>query len=372
MNIPLAKPYFSSEEEKNVLKVIRSGWIMQGKKVEELEILLANYIGVKNALLVSSGTAALHLALLSLGIGEGDEVIVPSFSFAATANCILYVGAKPVFVDIEKKTYNIDPLKIKDKISKRTKAIIAVHQIGLMADMPKILNVAKENNLTVIEDAACALGSKYKNKMAGTFGNIACFSFHPRKNITTGEGGLVTTNNKKIAEVLKSLRNHGLAKLGLKDRLLRLGYNYRMTDLQAAIGIAQFKKLKAVFKKRQSMVNIYNKVFTKYSELETPFVPKGYVHRYQSYMIRYKGSQKNRDFIIEKLKKEGIACRDSITAIHKEPLYRKMFPSLRLPETEKAQSQGIILPLYPQMSKKEQEFIIGRLEDVLKIIKKHG
>lgn len=365
MKIPLSRPYFTKEEQENVIDVINSGWVMQGEKVDLLEKELSKYIGIKYAILVSSGTAALHLALISLGIGREDEVIVPSFSFVATANSVLYVGAKPVFCDIDPDTYNIDPVEIEKKITSKTKAIIVVHQVGLPADMDKILKIAKDKKLLVIEDAACALGAKYKNKMVGTFGDVSCFSFHPRKNITTGEGGLITTNNKKISDRLRSLRSHGLLKKNKKDQLVSLGYNYRMTDIQAAIGLAQVKKIKTIIQERQKLARKYDKAFKSITKIKPPFVPKDRIHTFQSYLLRITGGRKLRDKIIKEFIKDEIGYSPSISAIHKQKFYKKILGNISLPQTEKANQEGLILPLWTHMTEKEQDFVVKKLISVI-------
>ncbi len=253
MKIPLTKPFFDEKEERAVIKVLRSGWIMQGSKVSEFEKRIANYLSVKYAVAVTSGTTALHLSMRVLDIKKGDEVIVPSLTFIASANCILYVGAEPIFADIDEKTYNIDPKDIERKITKKTKAVIAVHQIGLPAEMDEIRKICKDHKLFLIEDAACALGAEYKGKKVGGLSDLACFSFHPRKSITTGEGGLITTNNKNYYDELISLRSHGMINKNGEETYPLLGYNYRMTDLQASIGIEQFKKLELILKKRRKL-----------------------------------------------------------------------------------------------------------------------
>jgi perosamine synthetase len=364
MKVPLTIPYFTEEENIAILNVLKSGWIMQGPKVAEFEKKIANYVGVRNAVAVSSGTTALHLALIALGIKKGDEIIVPSLSFIASANCILYVGAKPVFVDVDSKTYNLDPKDIEKKISKKTKAIMVVHQVGLSADMDPIMKIAKKNKLFVIEDAACSLGATYKEKQTGGFGNIACFSFHPRKSITTAEGGILTTNNDKIAESLKNLRNHGLVRKNGIDTYPFLGYNYRMSDISAALGLAQFKKINPILKRKRELATKYNKAFSETENIIPPHTPSYSEHTYQSYVVRVKGGRGNRDRIMNDLEKKGIACRAGIMAIHREPLYVKMFGKISLPETESANDEGIILPLYMQMTNDEQRFVITSLKEL--------
>lgn len=361
MKIPITIPSFTKEEEIAISNVLKSGWVMQGPKVEEFEKMIATYVGVKYAVAVSSGTTALHLALLALGIGDGDEVIVPSFSFIASANSILYTGAKPVFVDIDSKTYNLDPKDIERKITQKTKAIMVVHQVGLPAEMDEIMNIAKRKKLLVIEDAACSLGATYKGKQTGSIGDIACFSFHPRKNITTSEGGIITTNSFKVSELLKSLRNHGVVKKNNIEKYLYLGYNYRMTDICAALGLVQFKKFNIILKRKRDLAEKYNRAFSDTKNIITPFTPSQSVHTYQSYVVRIKGGKKNRDRIMRGLEENGIACRASIMAIHREPVYVNMLGKISLPETESANDEGIIIPLYEKMTNKEQQFIIDSL-----------
>lgn len=364
MKLPLTMPYFTRDEGAAILGVLKSGWIMQGPKIKEFEEKIAAYVGVKHAVAVSSGTTALHLALIALGIKKGDEVIVPSLSFIASANSILYVGAKPVFVDVDSKTYNINPKEIERKITKKTKAIMAVHQVGLSADIDQIINIAKENKLYVIEDAACSLGATYKGRQTGSIGDIACFSFHPRKSITTAEGGMITTSNSRVAELLRSLRAHGVVKKNGIETYPNMGYNYRMSDISAALGIAQFRKFNVILKRKRELAEKYNKAFSDTKNIIPPFTPSCCEHAYQSYVVRIKGGRKNRDRVLKELEKKGIACRASIMAIHREPLYVKMFGMISLPETESANDEGIIIPLYMQMTDKDQQFIINTLKNL--------
>lgn len=254
--IPLLRPYFDAEELKEIKKVLDSGWVSQGPKVKELEDKIAAYLGVKHAIAVTNCTSALHLSLLSIGVKEGDEVLVADYTFPATGHAVLYCKARPVFIDIDKNTYNIDPRLIKDKINRKTKAIIPVHTFGQPAEMDEIMDLAQKHDLMVIEDAACALGAKYKNKYAGTIGDIGCFSFHARKGITTGEGGLVVTNNKNLAEKIRNLAVFGMKTAWEREvnnkfiipEFTEVGYNYKMSDITAAVGVTQFKKLSANYK----------------------------------------------------------------------------------------------------------------------------
>ena len=260
--IPVARPYIGAEEEQAVVDVLRSGWVTQGPRVAEFEEKFSEYIGCDYSVAVSSCTTALHLALLATGIGPGDEVICPSLSFIATANSIAYTGATPVFGDIDLATYNLDPARLEETISPRTKAVLIVHQIGLPAEMKELLAVAAKRGLAVIEDAACAIGSEYDGNLIGKpLGTMACFSFHPRKILTTGEGGMITTSDAKLAERLRRLRQHAMslsdvahhnAKQISSETYDEVGFNFRMTDMQAAIGLAQLSGLDDFLKRRRT------------------------------------------------------------------------------------------------------------------------
>jgi perosamine synthetase len=367
--IPIAKSYFDGLELKLVSDVIRSGWIAQGKMVEEFESKVAAYAGASHAVALSSGTAALHLALLIAGVKPGDEVIIPSFSFIATANAVLYCGAKPVFIDIDPRTYNIDPDKIKAALTKKTRAIMPVHQFGLACDIDEIRRIADKHALPVVEDAACALGAGYKAKMIGSGGNMACFSFHPRKILTTGEGGMLVTNDASQAEKARVLRNHGMKMTAIaKDAMKKtppedyeaLGFNYRLTDVQAAIGIAQMARLAEILEKRLYLASRYNNAFKNTAFLETPYIPAYATPNYQSYILRIRNSSKvRRDEIVDLLREDDIYARRGNTAIHMQALYKNM--KVRLPHTEEAARDTIAIPLYYTMTDKEQDLVINKV-----------
>ena len=376
--IPISKPYFNKNEEKALSDVIKSGWVMQGPMVSEFEEKFAQYVGTKYAVAVSSGTAALHLSLLALGIGEGDEVIIPSFSFIATANAVAHCGASPVFIDIDQRTYNISPEKIEEylagvskKKNKKVKAIMPVHQLGMPADMDYIIAIAKKHSLHIIEDAACALGSEYKGRKAGNIGDVGCFSFHPRKIITTGEGGMITTNDKRIAEKARLLRNHGMTisahernkKVMIKKEEYSLvGYNYRMTDLQGAIGLVQMEKLEYILNKRRAIARRYNSLLEKIEWLERPHVPAYANPNYQSYIVRVKeGGYKIRNHIVSKLIGSGISCKAGVQAIHMEKCYREKYKGDRLINTERAFYSTMLLPLYSELKEHEQDKVVRNL-----------
>lgn len=357
--IPVTKLYFDNNEEEEVVKVLRSGWVLQGPKVEEFEKKVASYVGVEYGVATTSCTTALFLALQVWGIGPGDEVIVPSFSFIASANVIVHVGATVVFADIDPRTYNIDPADIERKISPRTKAIIAVDQVGLPCDMDKIKEIAKRHNLYILEDAACSLGSEINGKKVGSFADIACFSFHPRKVISTGEGGMIVTNNQKWQELARTLRNHGAVYSKEGETFPVIGYNLRLTDIQAALGIAQMRKLEEILTKRAYLAQRYNEAFSQIEKISTPFVPDGYKHNFQSYILRVNGSsRKQRDDVVEKLAQNGIVAKKGIQAAHLETAYLEKIGRVNLPNTESAYDQTIIIPLYFSMTNEEQDFVI--------------
>lgn len=375
LKIPITKPFFDKAEEKAVTQVLRSGWVTQGPKVTEFEEAICRYTGAKYAVATTSATTALFLSLHLLEIGPGDEVIVPSHTFIATANVILQVGATPIFVDIDLKTYNIDPDKIEEKITKKTKAILPVDQVGLPCDLNKIMALAKKYNLIVLEDAACALGSSYMGKKIGTLANMTCFSFHPRKSITTGEGGMILTKNKNWAVRAKILRHQGMgisdyARHGsnrvIHENYPEIGFNFRMSDIQAAVGVEQMKKLNKLLAKRNKIAQKYNRAFTNSHLIVTPATPKGYFPNWQSYIIRLKRNNKvSRDQLMQRLLDKGIATRRGIMSIHLEKPYIKLFGKLNLSNSEEMTNWGITLPLYPQMTRDEQDFVITNIKQVL-------
>jgi perosamine synthetase len=371
--IPVARPYIGSEEERAVIDVLRSGWVTQGPRVAEFEEKFSEYIGCEHSVAISSCTTALHLALLASGIGPGDEVICPSLSFIATANSIAYVGATPIFADIDLTTYNLDPTRLEEAISPRTKAILVVHQIGLAAEMNKLLSVASKHGLLVIEDAACAIGSEYDGKLIGKpIGAMACFSFHPRKILTTGEGGMITTNDANLAERLRRLRQHAMsmsdvvrhsAKQISSETYDEVGYNFRMTDLQAAIGITQLGRLAGFLERRRSLADRYTKALQNIPWIQTPIVPANCRHNYQSYMIRLLGGfAAKRDAIMQELLEKKISTRRAIMAIHRELPYRSDRWKQCLRQTDLVTDTALILPLFHQMTESEQDYIIEAVQ----------
>jgi perosamine synthetase len=375
--IPVARPYVGVEEELGVLEVLRSGWLTQGTRVAAFEARFATYVGSDYAIAVSSCTTALQLALWVCGVGPGDEVICPSFSFIATANCIAYLGAKAIFADIDLATYNIDPIAVEALISPRTKAILAVHQIGLSADMRALRAIADKHGVKLIEDAACAIGSEYDGELiGGPVGDLACFSFHPRKIMTTGEGGMITTRDPQLADRLRKLRQHAMsvsdtvrhnAKQVVTETYDEIGFNYRMTDMQAAVGIAQLDRLEGLLEKRRLLAKRYTEAFESVSWLITPYVPDDCRHNYQSYMVRLLGVAAGRRLeIMQGMLEKNISTRRAVMAIHREAPYASGNWENLLPRTCIATDSGIILPLFHQMTDGEQSYVIEALLESVK------
>ncbi len=375
-NIPIGLPSMGIEEWEATKEPIMSGWITQGPKVKEFERLFAERHQVKHAYAVSNCTTALHLALIACGVGPGDEVIVPAFTWVSTANAVMYCNAKPIFVDIDLDTFNLDLNQIASKITPKTKAIIPVHLFGLCADTSYI----KQNfpQLMIIEDGACAAGSALQGRPAGGLGHIGCFSFHPRKSVTTGEGGMMTTDDDELAGVLDKLRNHGASiseeqrHHGPKPYILSafdmVGYNYRMTDIQGAVGIVQLKKLDMFIDERQKWAEYYEEGLKDIPWLTTPKVPKGYKHGWQSYvtLIDEKISPFKRNEIMEILQQNGISTRPGTHAVHMLGVYADMFnikPS-DYPNAFIADQLSISIPIHNRMVKEDFDYIISAIKAI--------
>jgi perosamine synthetase len=374
--IPVARPYVGAEEEDAVVQVLRSGWLSQGQRVAEFEREFADFVGAKHAVAVSSCTTALHLGFVAAGIGPGDEVLCPSLSFIATANSIRYVGATPVFVDIDPVTFNLDPNRIEEAITPRTRAILVVHQIGLPAALAEISEIANRYNLLVIEDAACAIGSTYQGQRIGMpHSFLACFSFHPRKILTTGEGGMVTTSDEKVATRIRHLRQHAMNTSDLTrhqsqkvvlETYDEVGYNFRMTDMQAAVGLIQLRRVDGFIERRRALAKRYSGGLERLGWLIPPSEPQGSRHNFQSYMARLtKDAPVSRDDLMQRLLDHGISTRRGIMATHREPPYRDQRSDRTLPQTDAVTEECIILPLFHEMTELDQEFVlasIGELE----------
>ncbi len=382
-NIPIARPYFTGEETELIAEVMKTGWVCQGPMVARFEETVARYTGARYAVASSSCTTALHLAMLVNGIGAGDDVICPSYSFIATANGITYSGATPQFVDIDPATLNIDPAAAEafieanytadlrnKKTGNKLKGILIVHQIGIPADIDTFKQLADRRGLILMEDSACGLGSKYKDKPIGASGNVSAFSFHPRKVISCGEGGMLLTSDLSMAEQARVLRAHGASTSDLarhkagglaQETYDVVGYNYRMTDLQAAIGIKQMELLDSLIARRVRIAGLYNEAFEELVELEL-IAPPAYVSlwNYQSYPIRLrKGGAEERNALIHALQEEGVSTRRGIPPIHKEPVYER---GVTLSHTESVSARSLFLPIYPQLTDDEVSHVIASVK----------
>ncbi len=387
MKIPITKAVFDENDKAQIIKPLETGWVVQGPYVTEFEKKFEDFTKSKYALAATSCTTALHMALAALKVGPGDEVIVPAFTWIASANSVEYQGARVVFCDIDLNTFNIDIQDFERKITKKTKAVMPVHLFGLSAEMDKIMEIARANNLYVVEDAACGFGSRYKNQHVGTIGDFGCFSFHPRKAITTGEGGMLTTNNKNYFELAKSLRDHGasrsdFARHGNKAAFLLsefnvLGYNYRMTDIQGALGVSQMAKADWILAERRKRAKEYTRELSSLSWLGTPFEAEDYEHSFQSYVCLFKPEKPNlnnfeklndqRNDIMMRLEEIGISTRQGTHAVtnlgyylNKYSLNPRDYPNALL-----ADKLSITLPIYAQMTDEEQNYVIENIKKVM-------
>lgn len=372
--IPITIPYLGHEEHEAVGRVLESGWLTQGPRVAEFERVVADYCGAAHAVAVSSCTTALHLALLALDVGPGDEVICPSMSFIATANAIRYTGATPVFADIDPATYNITSQTIRAALTPRTKAILVVHQVGMPADLDDIHALADRYGLHLVEDAACAIGSRYKGRRIGSHSDLVCFSFHPRKVISTGEGGMITTSNADHAARLRLLRQHGMSvtdsarhdsRRVVVEQYVCLGYNYRMTDVQAAIGIEQMKRLDWICERRRLLAAQYTRALADHPWLRTPHVPAYAEPNFQSYPVYLADAAPiGRDEMMQTLLDQGIATRRGIMLAHREAPYAGSVRPGHLSASERASDRSVLLPLFPQMTDQQQATVIEALREL--------
>ena len=377
MRIPLARPELGEEEIAKVAETIRSGWITQGPRVAEFERAFAEYVGAPAAVAVSSCTTALHLSLLLLGVRAGDEVIVPSHTFIASANAIRYCGARPVFADIEPDTLNLSPQAVADALTPRTKALMVVHQIGRPANLDALKIISDTAGIPMIEDAACATGSEYRGRKIGanSYAALVCFSFHPRKIMSTGDGGMITTDNPAWAERLRRLRQHGMSVNDLQrhqassiitEEYHELGYNYRMTDIQGALGLVQLGRLPQIIERRRALAATYDRELAGLSRLGLFQEPPEARWNHQTYAVRLmEADAAQRDALMQKLLDTGIATRRGIMSIHREACYREDAAGNSWPESERASDQCICLPLYSQMSAGEQSYVLEHLRRAL-------
>ena len=369
MQVPFTRPCFRGDEGSAVAAVIASGWVSQGPRVRAFEAAFADRVGALDAVATTNCTTALQLALFVSGVGPGDEVIVPSLSFIATANAVWQNGATPVFADIDPRTYNLDPAAAERAITSRTKAIMPVHQLGLPADMDPLMALAERHGLHVVEDAACAIGARYRDRPIGSLGPLACFSLHPRKVITTGEGGMIAVNDPPVAERLRALRQHAmdvsdLARHGARDVVIEAyperGWNARMTDLQAALGLCQLELLDEILAERARLAARYTAAIERIPYLAAPYEPDYAERTWQSYAIRLlPGAPVGRTELMRRLLADRIATRRGVMAIHEEPAYAGAAGDL--PHTEAATRSSLMLPLFPGLSDEEQDHVIDCL-----------
>jgi perosamine synthetase len=382
-SIPITKPVFGPEELRAVQLPLESGWVVQGPYVEQFEQLFSKYTEARFSAATSSCTTALHIAVAALGLKPGDEVIVPAFTWVATANVVEYMGAKPVFCDVDLRTFNIDPAAVETLINERTVGIIPVHLFGLCAEMDKILEMARKSGLWVVEDAACALGAWFEGKHAGTFGDAGAFSFHPRKSITTGEGGMITTEREDLDRLARSLRDHGASRSDLERHTMSsafllsdyryLGFNFRMTDIQGSLGCVQMERAEGILEARRALAGVYDDALADIEWLKTPLVPEGYVHGYQAYVTLFRPEEptienvhrlhEERNRVMAGLEEHGIATRQGTHSPILTPLYSERY-DLRpedFPNSVIADRLTMALPLFPQLKEEEQAEVISRL-----------
>jgi len=401
MRIPLARPDITEQEIEAVVAVLRTPYLSLGPKVEDFEKRLAEYAGVRYAVAVNSGTSALHLIIRALGIGAGDEVITTPFSFIASANCVLFERAKPVFVDIEPKTLNIDPELIEAAITPRTKAILAVDVFGHPAEWDRLKEIADKHGLRLIEDSAEALGAEWRSpkskvqspksenqenplrsewKKAGSFGNAGVFAFYPNKQITTGEGGVIVTDDVELARVCRSMANqgrgspHGIpiprGKGGEWLKHVRLGYNYRMDEMSAVLGLVQLSRIEEIVASRAQVADWYAKALKEVEGIEPPYVSPNIRMSWFVYVVRLSEAftQKDRDRILQGLQEKGIECRNYFAPIHLQPFYREILGTKEgdFPVTESIAARTIALPFYNRLTEGEVDYVVENLDDILK------
>jgi len=377
MNVPFYVPWIIEEDKNSVIEALNSRWLTGGPKTREFEKLFADFIGVKYTVSVNSGTAALHLAMRTLNLKPGDEVIVPVFTFAATADAVLFCRARPIFADIDPRTFNLSPESMVDRLTKRTKAIIVVHYAGQPADMREIMEIAEDYKLYVIEDCAPSLGASYRESKTGSIGTMGCFSFYPTKIITTLEGGMLTTNEEWIAKKAKLLREHGMTR-NASEREKRadwhyditdLGYNYRLNEVQAALGISQMKRVKDGIEKRVKAANYYTRKLSEIEGIVTPYEAKNRTHVYHLYVVKALDEKcgLSRDELFTELSSRGIGLSVHYTPLHLMTFYKRTigFTSGSFPNAEEAYEKVLSLPLYPTISRDQIDYVINSIQNCI-------
>lgn len=362
----LTVPALGAEEFDEVKAVLQSGYLTQGPKATEFEGLVAGFVGSRRGLATSSCTTALHLSLVALGIGPGDEVVVPDFTFPATANVVVELGAVPILVDINPSTFTLDPQELDRVVTRRTRAIMPVHAFGLCADMDAVMAFARPRGIPVVEDAACALGAEISGLKAGALGDVACFSFHPRKVITTGEGGMVTTNDEALGDRLRLLSSHGACRGDLYLSFEEAGFNYRMSDVNAAIGVIQMGRLDWILNRRRALASRYQHALASSPGIAVPVEPDGYRHSFQSYVVTLADGI-DRDAVIRATRQAGVETTLGTYAVHAQPFFQRKYGYRQgdLKGSDGAFRQSLTIPLYPSMTEADVDVVVDSLTNAV-------